>query len=83
MYYIFECVMFCVGFLDDNRGESRDPDKEYDMGSRDLIGDGLTPPDTEINSDDDGESPVVVLNCSHTLQYSYWWLGDMLFCFNT
>ena len=44
-----------VGFLDDNQGESRDHDKDYDMhGSHDLIGDGLTPPDTEMNSDGDG-----------------------------
>ena len=68
MYYIFESVMFFyIGFLDDNRGESRDPDKEYDMGSRDLIGDGLTPPDTEINSDDDGKSSYAYTSNSQSL----------------
>lgn len=45
-----------IGFLEENQSEARDNDKEYELGSRDLIGDGFTPPDTEINADDDGES---------------------------
>ncbi len=48
-------VLSLTGFLEENQTESRDNEKEYELGSRDLIGDGLTPPDTEMNSGEDGE----------------------------
>ena len=51
--------MYCSllpGFLDENQNETRDTDKEYELGSRDLIGDGLTPPEAGMTGDEDGES---------------------------
>ena len=43
-----------TGFLGDEQNDSRKTDPEFDLGSRDLIGDGLTPPDGDISSDDEG-----------------------------
>ena len=36
-----------------SKAERRESENNFDIGSRDLIGDNFTPPDSSMNDDDD------------------------------
>ena len=38
-----------------SKAERRESEGNFDMGSRDLIGDNFTPPDSSMNDDDDDQ----------------------------
>ena len=59
-------IVSADGLLQENTDE-RDGNA-FDMGSRELLGDGFTPSDPTMNSDDQGESnPVELTNLEKSL----------------
>ena len=42
-----------------SKSERRESENNFDIGSRDLIGDNFTPPDSSMNGDDDDTGEMV------------------------